>query len=371
MSRTGAIGCLAVILMMAAVLPTGMVAAADEVSVDPRSDQSVWQARHDRAAHADGLACDWDIGWSRIPIPTEAAQSASGPPPSVRARSTGVLDAFWDPGALYVAGQEGLFRTTDCGANWRQLFGYPSSDASLVLVTAVATDSPRRLYVSAYGSVNERTLYVSEDAGMSWGSILVDRRTIVVREGGLAASSSGRLYAASTANTVFRGESGFGYTEDGGKSWIIRWGQEIPGMMFVDPVRVDVIYAVDKFVFQGSRRVATPGIPVERIPHPPPYHLVRSADSGASFQAWSQVDELPGAIAVSVDNSRFWFASYSQHLWQSRDHGQSWQIMDTMPFTDPKQLAVSPHDPRVLYAVSGDGYIWAYREPDVSPPQLP
>ena len=35
-----------------------------------------------------------------------------------------------------------------------------------------------------------------------------------------------------------------------------------------------------------------------------------------------------------------------------------------MPFSDPKQLAVSPHDPRVLYAVPGDGYIWVYREPD-------
>jgi hypothetical protein len=72
---------------------------------------------------------------------------------------------------------------------------------------------------------------------------------------------------------------------------------------------------------------------------------------------------------VSVDGSRFWFASFSQHLWQSRDKGQSWQILDTMPFTDPKQLAVSPHDPRVLYAVSGDGNIWVYREPDATPVQ--
>ena len=89
------------------------------------------------------------------------------------------------------------------------------------------------------------------------------------------------------------------------------------------------------------------------------------------FQAWSEVDEPTGALAVSVDGSRFWFVSYSQHLWQSRDQGQSWQIMDTMPFSDPKQLAVSPHDPRVLYAVSCDGYIWVYREPDATPVQLP
>jgi hypothetical protein len=38
-----------------------------------------------------------------------------------------------------------------------------------------------------------------------------------------------------------------------------------------------------------------------------------------------------------------------------------------MPFTDPRQLAVGPHDPRVLDAVSGDGNIRVYRKPDTIP----
>src|SRR5262249_25523656 len=99
----------------------------------------------------------------------------------------------------------------------------------------------------------------------------------------------------------------------------------------------------------------------------PPYQLLRSVDGGASFQPWSSVDELPGALAVSVDGSRFWFASYAQHLWQSRDKGQTWHSLDTMPLSDPKKLAVSPHDPRILNAESGDGYIWVYREPGDEP----
>jgi len=94
-------------------------------------------------------------------------------------------------------------------------------------------------------------------------------------------------------------------------------------------------------------------------------------DSGSTFHPWSEVQEIPGAVAVSNDRSRFWFASHGQHLWQSRDNGLTWQRLDIMPFKDPRQLAVSPHDPRILYAVSGDGYIWVYREPDHAPTQIP
>jgi hypothetical protein len=94
-----------------------------------------------------------------------------------------------------------------------------------------------------------------------------------------------------------------------------------------------------------------------------------SVDRGATFQPWSEVDEVPGVVAVSADASRFWFASYGQHLWQSRDDGRSWQNLGALPYTDTRQLAVSPLDPGVLYAVSGDGHIWVYREPDATPVQ--
>ena len=41
-------------------------------------------------------------------------------------------------------------------------------------------------------------------------------------------------------------------------------------------------------------------------------------------------------------------------------------------FEEPRgELVVSPHDPGLLYAVSGDGNLWVFREPSDAPAQVP
>lgn len=49
-----------------------------------------------------------------------------------------------------------------------------------------------------------------------------------------------------------------------------------------------------------------------------------------------------------------------------------WNLWQPLLFASAiRDIAVSPHDPRVVYAVSGDGYLWVYREPAATPAQLP
>lgn len=154
---------------------------------------------------------------------------------------------------------------------------------------------------------------------------------------------------------MIAGTDGFGYTDDWGQTWSMRWRIRdsevvVPDAFAADPLDRDVVYAVMSFAYNYN--------------NPPPYSLVRSADAGVTFEPWSSIGEAPVAMAVSTDGSRIWLASAGRHLWQSHDVGAAWQAIAEMPFDEPRQIAVSPRDPRILYAISGDGYLWVYREPD-------
>jgi photosystem II stability/assembly factor-like uncharacterized protein len=119
-------------------------------------------------------------------------------PPSVR-------DIAIDPSNhsnLYVATAEGVFRSTDGGANWAWSGGdLPKTGYSTILISP---DNPRVLF--ALSSLDG--VFKSEDEGVTWESLgLKDERISVLA---MSPADTGTIYAA--------GEGIFGST-DGGKTW--------------------------------------------------------------------------------------------------------------------------------------------------------
>jgi photosystem II stability/assembly factor-like uncharacterized protein len=318
-------------------------------------------SRASDVSHASG--CLGEVAWRQLVSPEDPG-SARG---TAAWGHMTTMAATWIPqGRLYAGGGRALYQSDDCGATWKTVLEYAPPARAALLITAVAGDPTGRIYVMSAGQ-QVKSLQVSLDDGATWRMLNDAGRSIPVPQGGLVMSPTGRLYVRTAPLQGVVNADGFGFSDDAGESWSISRGNPGPASFAADAMDPGTIYAVGRLRYQSSPPQPTPGIPVERLSQSPPYELVRSVDSGRTFQPWSAVEELPGAIAVSVDGSRFWFASYGQHLWQSRDKGQTWQILDDMPFQDPKQLTVSPHDPRILYAVSGDGHIWVYREPDPTP----
>lgn len=312
------------------------------------------------AVHSTSQVCPSVDSWSEISGPID-------PRAIDRQDQNSVLSIavdHTDVDRIYAGAVWGLYLTSNCGSSWEQIFGHPVSERAATYARAVSIDSSGRTFVAGY---TEATLFVRSSANDTWRAVTVDgSRLYGVATGGLV-SSGARLYVKTASSGTVLNANGLGYSDDGGANWIMKKDFIVPSPFVVDSTDPTVVYAVGSMMTTSHPPQPTPGIPVERLVQLPPYSLIRSVDSGASFLSWSEVQELPGAVAVSVDRSRFWFASYAQHLWQSRDAGASWQIVAEMPFTDPQQLAVSPHDPRILYAVSGDGHIWVYREPDAGP----
>jgi hypothetical protein len=298
--------------------------------------------------------CTFVDGWQQLRGPEDPSHPAAARNLQIGGRNSTLAEAWVPPGRLYVGGMFGVYQSEDCGVNWSQIFGSLPPVDSAYYVQAIVSDLTGRLFLS-YVTISGTSLRISNDGGATWADAPV--RFGLVTQGGLSSSGGHRLFARAQGGTLVGGPYAFAYTDDGGQTWSVMWHQLGPEKFTSDPTDPDVLYSVDLYPSDlAASRASQAG-----------YALRRSVDRGASFQYWSRVEEQPGALAASVDASRFWFASYGQHLWQSRDSGQSWQILDTMPFQDPRQLAVSPHDPRILYAVSGDGYIWVYREPDPTP----
>jgi len=300
------------------------------------------------------LDCTFVEGWQKLSTPEDPSRPEVDRQMQVGGQNTAIAESWIPMGRLYIGGMFGLYQSDDCGVSWIQIYGSQPPNNSALYVQAVATDVTGRLFMSR-SIVSSTSLSISNDDGASWMAAPV--KFGLVTQGGLSTSGGHRLYARARGGTIVGGPYAFGYTDDGGGSWTVMWHQIGPEKFMADPIDANIVYSVDLLQSDSTEMHLSDAR----------YFMRRSVDRGASFQDWSHAVERPGALAASIEASRFWFASYGQHLWQSRDRGESWQILETMPFQDPRQLAVSPHDPRILYAVSGDGNIWVYREPDPTP----
>ena len=225
---------------------------------------------------------------------------------------------------IYVGTQDGPYRTTDAGEHWQPV-GFPERKA----IYAIAYH-PTRVNVMYTGG-DDAAVYRSEDGGDTWK----------------------RLVNAKSP----------GHCEMGFPVRVIR--------IAIDPTRPDDMYVALEVSgvirsSDGGKTFTDLSAPLIKLAEQP--HL--KSRIGSDIDAEGMLDSH--AIAVSRAAPGTPFLAVRMGLFQGQDRGSDWRDMEIgrfSPLTYCRDVLVSPHDPRTLYAClssaarSDDGTL--YRSDDL------
>ncbi len=286
------------------------------VAVDPTTPTTLYAA-----GVADGPAgvlksVDGGVSWTQI-----------GPlariPASSRAMSEVVflqivLDPT-DPARLYLASDDGIFRSTDAGATWTWAAGQSSP---YVWWLAVDPLTPSVLYMSTYGAGVQKSV----DGGATWtvtnNGLPIPYSTSVLPD----PQHAGTVYASLSFRGMFK-------SVDGAASWsAINSGFPDPSSIgfsnvVIDPTDSDVLY------------VSAQG----------PY---RTADGGAS---WTRTAAIGGGSPLVIDplHPATLYGASDFTADKSTDSGATWQPINAAGMTELVQgLAIDPTTGATLYAAT-------------------
>lgn len=246
-----------------------------------------------------------------------------GLPQDVEARAFAVHPR--EPGTIYAGTQDGPYRSTDGGDSWERL-GFPEKGA---VVWSLALH-PRRPEV-IYAGLAPAAIWRSDDAGRSWRR-LEGARSPGHCEMGFPTRVVRIVFDAADPATLYAGleVSGVIRSADGGETW--------------SDLSAPLIRLADQPQLKS------------RI--------------GSDLDAEGMLDTH--ALAVSAAAPGTAFLAVRMGLFRTDDRGVSWHDMRIgrfSPLTYCRDVIVSPHDPRVLYAClsvssrGNDGSL--YRSEDV------
>nr|AHZ45675.1 BNR-containing glycosyl hydrolase [uncultured bacterium] len=250
----------------------------------------------------------------------------AGLPENVEVRAIAVHPKNTD--VIYVGTQDGPYRSTDGGDHWERL-GFPDRGAVIWSLTI----HPTRPNVM-YAGTAPVALYRSEDGGDNWSRLGqakspahcerdgFDTRTIRIT---VDPGRPDDVYAALEVSGVIR-------SSDGGESW------------------ADMSSSLIKLAEQP--------------------HLKSSVGGRSCGDCEGMLDSHALAISAAAPGTAF--LAIRMGLFRSDDRGETWydtKIGRYSPLTYCRDVIVSPHDPRVMYAClsqaafSTDGSL--YRSEDV------
>jgi photosystem II stability/assembly factor-like uncharacterized protein len=235
-----------------------------------------------------------DGGWERLGkgLPERCNVQAITPHPA-------------SPDVLYLGTQEGPFRSTDRGERWERL-AFPD-DGTQVWSIAVHPADPRILYAGT----SPVGVFRSDDGGDTWRRLTVSQPERVrmafacrVMRFAIDPSRPADVYAALEVGGVMR-------SPDGGERW--------------EDLSADLVTLAER------------------------PHLKSRIQSDTDAEGM-----LDGhALCVSAARPGTVFLAVRMGLFRSADRGRTWQDMEVgrfSPVTYARDVRVSPHDPRTLYA---------------------
>ncbi len=265
-----------------------------------------------------------------------------------------------DASTLYLATEQGLFRSSDAGSSWGR---FNNLDNMPVFEVAQAETDPQRLYIRSWKN------YRSTDGGGSWQEFTSPDHTcgFVV-----APSQADRLYARRCSPAelppVVR-------SDDGGQSWMIPTSTltETFTVIAVAPDQPDTIIASN---FDQTWRstdggnswtkatigVRYSGTPVFDRQTPPTLYLghwsglLRSQDAGATWQDSDNSREFSTLVPWATEDGVV-VGGNGEAMWHFQATSSSWQAPAWQTPAAPTSLWGSAYDPQLFYARSAAG-IW-------------
>lgn len=293
---------------------------------------------------ADGIAMatSWEEGvyctntngmeWHRCAagLTTDSQAKSMGRPSFSRMSMSPQLS---QDGTVFVAGFDGLFRTTDQGSHWEEL-----ESLSPVNIVGLGV-SPN------YGA--DRTLvvtnwmwgaYRSEDGGQSWQSINVGARD-KRRKNGLTCLFSPVFSPAFAKDQTILSSTWWRMlkTEDRGDSW----RQVVP---MDEPVWTDTHHASIIVISPAYASDSTLLLASHRGP------LLRSRDGGESFEVIRDFGGFIGSVALSPDyaDDQTMFVGDTRGIHRSVDDGQNWSFVPLVAADLAEDIPISPAYPRAM-----------------------
>ncbi len=279
--------------------------------------------------------------------------------------STHVYAAAWQ---TKDGGIGGLYRCEAGGDRWERLSsGLPDTNAQAITV------DPRDPDVVYAGTADGP--YRSTDRGDTWERLGFPDRGMAIWSIAPHPTQRRTWFAGASPVAVYR-------SDDDGDNW----------QRMADPVLPDRVKM--PFACRVMRFAAHPTDPDEVYATLEVNGVIRSRDRGESWQDCSadlvkladqphlrsrivSDTEIEGmldghAMAMTAAEPDTVFLAVRMGLFRSEDHGQSWQDMEVgrfSPVTYGRDIRVSPHDPRVMYAAlsvaANSSFGSLYRSADV------
>ncbi len=292
---------------------------------------------------------------------TQAAWEPLQLPPAVTLATVKDLAVHpHDAAVLYLATEQGLYKSPNAGTTWARVDGL--GDSYIFEVTLAESD-PQRLYVRSWNG------YRSDDGGASWQEFAMPTPICGFE---VAPSQADRLYARQC------GESDLPpvvYSNDGGQSWIspaTALDRQFHKLV-VAPDQPDTIVAT---TFEETWRstdagttwqqaaigVRYAGVPLFDRHSPPTLYLahwaglLRSEDRGVTWEDSDSAREFSTLIAVPGEAKKVAGGNLTD-TWQLQIDSTSWQAAQWSAPEQLQQLWNSAHDPNILYAQSAQG-LW-------------
>lgn len=220
--------------------------------------------------------------------------------------------------AITVNGRGKIFKTTDGGTNWKDIYSEAKSKVD-VQVLAIDNFSSSTIYAGD----SQGVLFRSSDRGDSWSVIHRTEQPISFIR--MSRTSSSKLYYAS-GSALF-------VTTNGGVSFDL--------LEFKFPERKSNITSLvvdprnDNIVYLGSER-----------------SIIKSVDGGKSFTTVNILNPTGPAIrSINIDNndSSRWFYGSGSAFYKTVDNGSNWSVTQLNSNRAISVIKANPSNSEVMY----------------------